>query len=282
MASTDPLEIQRELMFQSLNSLLGFYDRPEGQALMQQLQARASGQSQPFTPGVVNAQLANNADASAGQFNNERDLIRMAMSNAGLGGSGLEMSALVNSQRQANGMTRAGRREITSRAELENFQAQERAQSQVQSYLAQKQANEAAARAAEVGLRAQMTMEGDAQNTQAQAGAYGQPTQGASGQSIVPGPSGVGGGTSAQGGSAGQPTVNAPPMPTQFGLSNKTLMMPRFQSTGVSPWGANYGVDQANYNNAMMQFQQQQQQQALDRAMLASQQAQWNASYGGR
>lgn len=285
MASTDPLEIQRELMFGSLDSLLNFYNRPEGQQLMQQLQQRASGQAQPFTPGVVNAQLANNADASAGQFNNERDMIRMAMGNAGLGGSGLETSALVNSQRQANGMTRAGRREITSRAELENYQAQERAQGQVQSYLAQKQANEAAARAAEVGLRSQMTMEGDASATTAQAGGYANATNGASGQSIVAGPSGQGGTSS--GGGAAAPAVNAPPRPTQYGLSNKTLLMPSFNSglamTGSTGWSQQGNqMQNAQYQQAMQSFQQQQQQQAMDRAMLAQQRASWDSQYGAR
>lgn len=278
----DPLEIQRRLMFESLNSLLGFYGRPEGQALMTQMQDRAVGLNQPFTPQVVNNMLGENADATNQSYQSERELIARAMANAGLSGSGLQGSANVNALRKANAATRAGRREITTRAQLENYQAQERAQMQVQSYLAQKQANEAAARAQEVALRAQMTMEGDAANTTAQAGNYQQPNQGPNGQSIVAGPSGVQGTSSPQnpGQAAGTAPAPAPPppRPASYGWSNRSPMMATRQV--AQPYG-NGGFQMVNMQD-QQQYQQQQQQIAMDRAFLAQQQAQWDAQYGGR
>jgi hypothetical protein len=168
-ASIDKLEEQRRLAFERLQQLRQFYQNPESAQLLTQMQSQASGASAPFSPGVVNAQLADNADASAGQVRNEQDMMSRAFANAGMSGSGLEASAMVNSRRRAAAASRARPRPITTPPELANFQARERAQQQLQTYLQQRQQAEAQAGLAEVDLRSRMHETGDAQNISGQA-----------------------------------------------------------------------------------------------------------------
>lgn len=150
------LEQERNTALQRLEQLRTYYDRPDAAQLLQQLQGRASGQDAPFTQDVIGSLLAGNADASAGMARSEGDMLRQRYANAGLSGSGIETSAMVMSRRRASALARAGRREITSRAALENYQARERAQSQVMQYVQQRQMAEQAAGMAEVDFRSRM------------------------------------------------------------------------------------------------------------------------------
>lgn len=157
--ATDPLmEEQRRLAFGRLDELRNFYNAdPMALQLQSSLQARMSGQDVPFSQAVRNALLAGNSDAGASQVAGDQAMIRQAMANAGLGGSGIETSAILNARRAASKVTRAERRNITSRAELENFNARTAAQQQAQNYLLQKQQAMAQAGQHEVDLRSQMT-----------------------------------------------------------------------------------------------------------------------------
>lgn len=175
MSTDDLLAQEREKIFQLLQQAQGLYNSPEASTLLAQLQGRASGEVVPFDNQVTSAMYAANADASAGRVAGEQDMIRQAFSNAGLGGSGLQAQAMVQSRRRANAATRTGRREITSRAQLENYQAKERAQQQVQNYLAQKNAQIQQAMFQEADYRAKQHATGDATNV---AQATGGDTQG--------------------------------------------------------------------------------------------------------
>lgn len=150
------LEAERAKALSRLEDLRQFYDRPDAAQLLQQMQSQASGKDAPFTGDVVGSMLSQNADSGAGQVASDQDMIRQRMSNAGLGGSGLEASAMVTSRRRAAALNRAGRREITSRAALENYQARERAMGRVQQYLAERQNAESQAGMAEVDFRSRM------------------------------------------------------------------------------------------------------------------------------
>lgn len=149
MATVGSLADQRQLILDRIAQLGGFYDtdpvsqryqqgafgeNPEQLLLQSQLQGRAGGSDAPFTPSVISALLGQSSDALAGRVANESDLVRQNFANRGLGGSGLEASALVNSRRNASAQQIAGRRDITSRAQLENFQARAQAQQQLQGY----------------------------------------------------------------------------------------------------------------------------------------------------
>lgn len=156
------VEEERRLALDRLRQLAQFYERPEAAGLMQQMSQRASGADAPYTQDVTNSMYADNADASAGQVRNERGLIDRAFGNAGLSGSGLQMSARINSQRRASALARQGRRDITSRASLANYQAREQAQGQVQNYLSQIQGAQERAGMAEVDFRGQAREVSDA------------------------------------------------------------------------------------------------------------------------
>ena len=160
----DKLAEQRDMIFELLKKQLDFYNRPEAVQAQQLLTDRAQGGSVPFGPNVVNAMFADNADAQAAQVAGDAELINRAFANAGLSGSGLQTSAILNSRSRAAGRSRAGRRDITSRAELANFQAKERAQQQLVAFLAQKQAAEQAVAFREADLRSQIHATGDPQN----------------------------------------------------------------------------------------------------------------------
>lgn len=129
------------------------YGGPQAQALEQQIGARASGQSQPFDQNVLAGMLSQNADSAAGGYGSERDMIRMAMSNQGLSGSGMETSAILSAMRRQGQQVRTGRRDITTRAALENFGAAERAQAQGMEYLRQKLGYQQQGAFAEAGYR---------------------------------------------------------------------------------------------------------------------------------
>lgn len=123
---------------QAAQDLQGFFNSPLAQGLQGQLQGRASGAQSPFSPDLIASLIAGSTDANARGVSRDSDMIRRQFANSGLAGSGLEISALVNARRQATSANTQARRDITSRAQLENFQAQERAQAQVQSFLQQR------------------------------------------------------------------------------------------------------------------------------------------------
>ena len=118
-------------------NVAGFYQQPAGSALMAQLAARASGQDAPFTPQVISSLIGQDVGAAARGVSNQSMLIRQQMANAGMSGSGLELSGLVNARRQASASARQARAQITSRAQLANYQARAQAQEQIQGYLQQ-------------------------------------------------------------------------------------------------------------------------------------------------
>ncbi len=151
------VEEQRGMIDNRLGELRNLYAQPDANTLWGQIQARASGQHVPYSPEVLNAMYADNADASAGMVASQSEMMRRAMANAGLGGSGLELSGQMNINRQANKATRAGRRKITSTGTLRNFQSQERAQQQAQNYLAAKNQSAMTAGLAEIDYRSKMS-----------------------------------------------------------------------------------------------------------------------------
>lgn len=149
--TTDELEQQRQRIEEALlrqrnffdtnqaaQGLSGFYNDPMAQGLFGQVQDRASGAASPFSPELIASLIANSTGANARGVQRDSSMIRRSFANSGLSGSGLENTALVNSRRQATAQNTAARRDITSRAELANFQARERAQSQVQQILQQR------------------------------------------------------------------------------------------------------------------------------------------------
>lgn len=149
------LDEQRGLAFRALNEQRGQYGDPFAQAYQTQLAQRAAGQDVPFTDQVRGLMLAQSADASAGQYAGEQQQILRAMANAGLSGSGLQASALANAQRRAARTARQGRQQINTRAELENYNARERAMEAAAQYLQQRAANNWLAAQQEVMLRSQ-------------------------------------------------------------------------------------------------------------------------------
>ena len=117
--------------------LQGFFDTQNAQDLLGQFQGRASGADSPFSQNVISSLLAGNSDSAAGRVASEQGQINRQFSRQGLGGSGGQLQANFASQRAASRAQRQGRRDITSRAALGNFQARERAQGQVQGFLNQ-------------------------------------------------------------------------------------------------------------------------------------------------
>lgn len=258
-ASPDLLEEQRRLLFEALQKAGGFYGSdPNAQNLMGQFMGmtQPGGANGPFTPNVVNAQLATNSDSNAAAFGAQRKLVQRAMANAGLTGSGLEASAIMSAQRQSQAATRTGRQAITSRADLENYQARERAQGMAMNFLQQQAQLQSNALGQEAGYRAQMHETGDATNISSNAGAAsGQPP------SAAPAP--------------------APARPTQYGTSNTTPIYNMQQQFGPQ-YGAPgaFGPLQQQTPN-MGLYNQQLQQQQRDRQQLLMNQQDWDRRYGG-
>lgn len=160
----DELSRQRDLLFEAIQRLGGFYDSPEAQQLLGQFQDRAGGADAPFTPDVVNYQLGQNSAGVSGQYGTEQEMINRAFANAGLTGSGLQTNALINARSRAAHRVREGRRSITSRAELQNYQARAAAQNELAQFLQQQQANAQAATVLETDARSKLHATGDANN----------------------------------------------------------------------------------------------------------------------
>lgn len=162
--ANDELERQRELIFSLLQDQRKFFDRPEAQQARGFITERAEGGASPFGPDVTNAMFADNADAIAAGQAGDTQAINRAFANAGLSGSGAQTSAILNSRSRAAGASRAGRRDITSRAALANFQARERAQQQLVGFLQAQQQAEFQAAQQEANMRSKIHATGDAQN----------------------------------------------------------------------------------------------------------------------
>jgi hypothetical protein len=150
---------ERQRILQLFSEALGLYDTPDMQNVLGQILGRASGQSAPFTPNVVNSMLGANSDGANGAFASERDLIRQSMANQGLSGSGGETAAILAAIGRQGMNVRAGRREITSRAQLENFGAAERAQQQAVEFLKAKAAHKSGIMTGEAGYRSSLREE---------------------------------------------------------------------------------------------------------------------------
>lgn len=162
--TTDQLEEYRRKLLERYETLRGFYDSPGQQQFQQGLEARASGSDVPYTQNVINSQLSQNADAGAAGHASNQNAIQRAFANSGMSGSGLQASATLNSRRRTQAATRTGRNQIRSRADLENFQARERANQQLQSYVAQKYQALASATADESQYLSRLHATGDAEN----------------------------------------------------------------------------------------------------------------------
>jgi len=119
---TDPLAQQQA----------GFFQAQPWQTLMSQISNRASGQDVPYTQSVINSLLGQQSDAIGQGFGQAQQQVNQGLSRRGLGGSGLGLSAMAGLRSQATAQQIAGRREITSRAQLNNFQARAQAQQQLQ------------------------------------------------------------------------------------------------------------------------------------------------------
>lgn len=269
----DLLEEQRKLLFDTLMRSGNFYEGSDqagqaSQSLLQSLMRQVSGEDSPFTQTVVNNMLADSASGNAGNHSRERELAQRAMANAGLTGSGLEASALMSAQARAAQAARTGRRDIQTRAQLENFNARQQANSQAMQFLGQQAQQRQAASFQEAGYRSQMHETGDASNMSNQPQQAQQPAQP----------------------QAPQPALAraTPARPMQYGLSNKTLLMP---TQNANYWGGNSGgfggvggdmSGTGNLANANAMYQQQVQQQQRDRMELQRLQADWDMNYGGR
>lgn len=149
--TTDELAVQRQKIEEAIQRMRGFYDTnaaaqglanfyntPESQTLFGQVQGRAAGQDSPFSANLISSLIADSTSANARGVSRDSDMIRRMMANSGLSGSGLETSALVNARRGATAQTTAARRDITSRAELANYQAKVAAQQEVNQMLQQR------------------------------------------------------------------------------------------------------------------------------------------------
>lgn len=253
--AVDLLEEQRKAIFDALQRQGVFYDGADAQALQRSIMNQVSGQDQPFTDQVRQNMLADNSDASASGYQRNQEQINRAMANAGLVGSGLQASALMGAQMQQGMAARQGRREVNTRAQLENYSARERAQTTAMNYLAQQEQAKRQVMNSEVEQRSRMHATGDAENVAAVTGGQQGPA--------APQPTPV------------QPALSTPTpaRPTQYGTTNIQVMM---NTTGADPSNPfmSKGVDNVPLYNRQIQQQQQ------DRAYLSQLQADWDRRYG--
>jgi hypothetical protein len=149
----DEIQKEWERAMQLYQQQRGIYDQGLGQTLEGALMGQLTGGDQPFNQQVQQNLMAEVADASAGGVASEADLIRSAFANAGLGGSGIEASAQMSSQRRARREAQKSRRDVQTRAQLENYQARERAQARAAPFLQQKAQAKWAPTQAEAGAR---------------------------------------------------------------------------------------------------------------------------------
>ncbi|MFQ5352512.1 MAG: hypothetical protein ACE5D3_05495, partial [Candidatus Binatia bacterium] len=130
------LDAERAVAFRDLENVRRFYDRPEAIETQNAIMAQLRGDSQPFGQDVQQAMFADAADAGAGQYAAAQDAYQQQAANAGVKVGG----AMYNVARDVGAQTRKARRDIRSRAALENFQAKERAQGAAANYLRDKSA----------------------------------------------------------------------------------------------------------------------------------------------
>ena len=254
----DELELARQQMFQRLSDLEQFYQGGDATNLMAQLQAQASGQNVPYTQNVLANMLADNSGASSAQFRGDQQTINRAFANSGMSGSGLQADAILNARQRSAAMTRAGRRDITTRAELANYQAQERGRMQIQSYLAQQEALKNSVVQQQNDLTSKLHATGDGPDV-------AQVTGGQAPQQAAPAP-------------APAPMAAPPPMPTRQIAPTPML--------GGDPWGVQgLQIGSSHYAMAQQKYQedlarQKQLQQSYD-LQYQARMAYWLSRYGG-
>lgn len=163
------LMAEREKILGLFQNDQNFYNQGPANDLRSMLMGRSSGQDRPYSQGVMESMFSQNAQGAAGQFSSERDMLQRSMGNNGLAGSGAETRAIIGAKTRAQHQMQAGRREITSRAALENFNARERAQTQAQSFLGQQAQHQQSGAFAEAGFRSQATQSQERPGTAATA-----------------------------------------------------------------------------------------------------------------
>lgn len=151
------LNAEREKILSLFQNDQQFYNQGPANDLRNMIMGRAGGSDMPYSQAVTGQMFNDNAAAGAGQFSSERDMLRRSLGNAGLGGSGIETRALIQAKTRAQHQMAQGRREINSRAALENFGARERAQQQAQAFLGQQASHQQSGAFAEAGFRGQAT-----------------------------------------------------------------------------------------------------------------------------
>ena len=157
----DMLLQARQRAFALLAQQRGLYGQPGAQELESSMLGQMRGQNVPFTPDVVNAQLAGLSDTVAAGSAAEADQLRRSAANRGIGG-GIVEYGLTAGRGEARKALTTGRREITSQRDLANFQAQERARSEYSNLVRDKAYNQWLANQAEVGLLSRFEQTGDA------------------------------------------------------------------------------------------------------------------------
>jgi hypothetical protein len=261
VAEADLLEEQRRAIFEALQRQGMFYDSPDAQNLQRRIMQQVDGTDQPFTNEVRQNMLADNSDGAASGYQRNQEQINRAMANAGLVGSGLQASALMGAQMQQGMAARQGRREVNTRAQLENYSARERAQTTAMNYLAQQEQAKRQVMNSEVEQRGRMHATGDAANVAAVTGGNPGPA--------APQPQPV------------QPALSAPTpaRPQQYGTSNIRVMMNYRPADPSNP----LDVRANPFGHAKVDdYNRQVQQQDRDRAYLSQLQADWDSRYGGR
>ena len=167
-AELDKQEMQRlrAQSFGELDQEKNWWDTDQNAVeVRNSLQGQMRGQDVPFTEMVQQGMIGQSQDANAAALAQENQLIRQRMANQGLSGGGGELSAMVQSQRQTSAAQRAASRDIRTRAELENFQARERARQEVSQLMAREAAQRMQATNKAADLRSQLEINRTQENT---------------------------------------------------------------------------------------------------------------------
>lgn len=151
------MQALRDQSFAELRGERDWWDTdPNALEVRGSLQGQMRGQDVPFTELVQQGLIGRDSDANASALAQQQELIRQQMASAGLSGGGGQLAAQLSAQRAASAAQRSAARDIRTRAELENFQARERARQEVSQLMAREAAQRMQATNKAVDLRSQM------------------------------------------------------------------------------------------------------------------------------